>query len=216
MALIPFSTYHIPTIPGIQVHFWGLKENLDELEAMAPDSSALFQPPYVNFKSAKRKMEWLAVRVLLHQVFPQSVQIAYEESGRPYLVPAVSEFSISHTKGVVSIAFSDTPVGIDVEQKGNRPFLLRDHFLQTKEFDFASVDYPEQVALFMWSAKESVYKLVHLPGLELKSDICLQAMTVDASCMEFSAHVTGLSSSIRVHCYDMKEFVLTVATFSDH
>ena len=216
MSYLPFSHFHSSVPTDVQLYFWSLDETVTELSALLPDPSLLDLPPYVNFKSVKRQQEWLAVRVLLHQVCPDtSVHIKYEESGRPFLQPAIAEFSISHTKGMVSIALAQQSVGIDIEQCGERPYQLRDHFLQPDEFDFSSVSHPETAALFMWSAKESVYKLVDLPGTELKADIRLHSQGGDARYMEFTASVTNVTRSILVRCYQMDGFVLTIATYTD-
>ena len=216
MSYLPFSHFLIPQIPNVDIYFWKLDESAADLSAMLPDATLLAEPPYVNFKSEKRKQEWLASRVLLSRVYPQQpLKIEYEESGRPYLNPAVAEFSISHTKGMACIALSREAIGVDIEQISERAFHLRDHFLQEDEFDFESVDDPALVAVFLWSAKESVYKLVNLPGTELKADIRLKRQNGHGQYLEFSAGVNSVSRPILVRCYPLEGLVLTVATYSD-
>ena len=216
MSFIPFSHFHVTQISDVAVYFWKIDESAADLSMLLPDTSFLTAPPYANFKSEKRKQEWLATRVLLNKVYPQqSVKIEYQESGRPFLHPAVAEFSISHTKGMACVALSRKAIGIDIEQISERAFHLRNHFLQEDEFDFNSVADPALVAVFLWSAKESVYKLVNLPGTELKADIHLKWVNGHGRYLEFMAVVTSVSRSVLIRCYQMEGFVLTVATYAD-
>ena len=213
MAIFQTTVYESRPVEGVNVFLWQLTESLEALCAMLPDASILAAAPYVTFKSDKRKREWVAVRVLLRQVCGQPVSIFYKDNGKPYLKPSIAEFSVSHTKSVVGIALSQRRVGIDVEQIGPRPLLLKSQFVHCEEFDPMSVGFAELMATFMWSAKESVYKLLGIPGVELKADIHLFPIVVGEDYTCFSAKIAHYSQSVSVACYKYTEFVLTVATF---
>ena len=86
--------------------------------------------------------------------------------GKPYL-PGGPEFNISHSRGHVAVAFSDRPVGLDIE-------LVRPYLEKLPERIFS----PEELAWFrgrsctkadfftLWTLKESYYKFLGtgLPG----------------------------------------------------
>ena len=213
MSIVKSTVYESHPVSGVEIHFWKLTEALDDLCGMLTDKTVLSEAPYVTFKSDKRKREWVAVRVLLGQVCRQPVSICYKSNGKPFLEPRISEFSISHTKSVVAIALSECSVGIDVEQIGARPLSLRAQYLSNDDFDPASVEFAELMATFMWSAKESVYKLVGVPGVELKADIRMQVQHIGADFTIFYAEISRLHLKAMVNCYAYETFVLTVATF---
>lgn len=213
MSILKSSVYDLNPVEGVEIHLWQLTESLDELSGLLNNAMLLHAAPYVTFKSDKRKREWVAVRVLLEQVCGQPVSICYEGNGKPYLNPKIAEFSISHTKSAVAIALSRYPVGIDVEQIGPRPLLLKDQFLDVADFNPLAVDFAELMATFMWSAKESVYKLLGVSGIELKADIRLYAQKVGPDYSTFQAEISRLNLSAVVNCYSNETFVLTVATF---
>ena len=200
-----------PNFP-VSVHLWEIEETVDELVALLPDSSVLVQPPYVNFKSTSRQKEWLAVRALLAQAVNPSVSIIYNEHGRPFLSPRLSECSVSHTKGYAALALSSKEVGMDIEQISGRAYRLTDHFLQDEEMALVEMDNPETMAVLLWSAKESVYKLYDIEGLELKSDIRLTLETADQP-FRLLVNVTGTDRHAEVLGYVTDEYVLTIATF---
>ena len=55
------------------------------------------------FTAAHRRLEWLAVRVLLYTLSGEEKEIAYHPSGKPYLADDSASLSISHTKGYVAV-----------------------------------------------------------------------------------------------------------------
>lgn len=196
-----------------RLYFWQLTESVGALEALQPDAAQLLVQPYAGFRSDKRRREWLAVRALLAAAAGPSFRIAYENCGRPYLLPRVGEFSISHTDGLAAIALSDRPVGIDVEPYSGRAYRLRERFLADGEFDFSLVPSPERAATALWSAKESVYKLAGRRGTELKADIRLTLLEAAGDRLRWSAAVSGCPSPVSVEAFPVSGCVLTVAEF---
>ena len=74
------------------------------------------------FTAAHRRLEWLAVRVLLYTLSGEEKEIAYHPSGKPYLADDSASISISHTKGYVAVVLGlpGREVGVDIEQYGER------------------------------------------------------------------------------------------------
>lgn len=74
------------------------------------------------FTAAHRRLEWLAVRVLLYTLSGEEKEIAYHPSGKPYLADDSASLSISHTKGYVAVVLGlpGREVGVDIEQYGER------------------------------------------------------------------------------------------------
>ena len=214
MPVLHSTIYSLHPISGVNLHLWQLTESLEDLCALLRDGSLVLDEPYVSFKSEKRKKEWVAVRVLLGQVVQQPLSICYKSNGKPYLSPFMAEFSVSHTKDVVGIVMSDLPVGLDVEQKGPRPLKLISQFVHADDYQPVNVSFAELMAAYMWSAKESVYKLLGIPGIELLSDIRLVPRSVGEEYSEFVANIPRISQTALVRCYSYPTFVMTIATYA--
>lgn len=146
------------------------EELLSAYKRMMPDNLVECS----RFGAERRKCEWLSVRLLLGQVLGKPVSIGYRSSGRPFIPNG--ELSVSHTDKFVGIALSDYPVGLDIEARGERALNVMDYFLTVEERTLV-LDIPLEVrslwASYMWSAKESVYKLFGDLSLNIKEDIHL-------------------------------------------
>ena len=69
------------------------------------------------FTAAHRRLEWLAVRVLLYTLSGEEKEIAYHPSGKPYLADDSASLSISHTKGYVGVVGWMVPGGREIAIK---------------------------------------------------------------------------------------------------
>ena len=56
-------------------------------------------------KNESRRAEWLAVRLLVKELFGSECEVAYHPTGRPYLKHGTAHISISHTKGFAAVAY---------------------------------------------------------------------------------------------------------------
>lgn len=198
---------------GISLHLWQLTESVADLAAVLPESLTTL-PPFVHFKNDRRKREWLATRVLLQQIMGPTVRIDYAANGKPFLVPRNAEISISHTEGWVALATSLVPIGLDIEVIGDRAYKVRNYYLQDEEVAILPTTAADRLSTFLWSAKESVYKLVNRTGLELKSDIRLEVVLDEESDIVLNAMVKGEEVPIAVSGCIYQDFVLTIAYYT--
>ena len=96
---------------------------------------------------------------------PFEIDFDYNEHGKPFLKKyPKAHFNISHSGDYVVVAFSDCPVGIDIEKnKGNRLKVAKRFFTQEELDDlFAFAKEEEQINYFyqLWTLKESYMKAV--------------------------------------------------------
>ncbi len=140
------------------------------------------------FKLETRKQEFLAVRVLIHELLNINPEIKYLASGKPVLVNSNYNLSISHTKGYAAIVLSeDIKAGVDIEIPSDRILKVSSRFVSVKEDDFI----PEESRLYyytlLWSLKEAMYKIYdqkniifnrHLEAkaFVLKEDGCIEGI----------------------------------------
>lgn len=126
-----------------------------------------------SFKSEHRRLEWLATRALLHHVLGQEATLDYLPSGRPVLVDADEEVSITHSGPLVALAIAPAglEIGIDLESNLERAYRLMPRYLSDDE-QAALVHHPDDAAL-LWCAKEAIYKLCDIEGLRFLDDMHL-------------------------------------------
>lgn len=112
-----------------------MEEPLDVLLSLLPNTRKISSEKELpRFTSERRKMEWLSVRVLLYSMLQEDKEIVYSSEGKPFLSDHSFYISISHTKGYVAVALSSlNPVGIDIEQYGQRVHRVSDRYIRPDE-----------------------------------------------------------------------------------
>ena len=198
----------IPTSPlfegVIDFFFWEITETVEDL-------LALFAHPDYMRKGLKdfssnitRQKEWLATRLLLKEALGDDVTISYTVSGRPFLIGSTQHISISHTRKYVLLALAQEPFGVDIEVWGSRALRLQQKFLSPDEACLLHSKEADKIAVRLWSAKESCYKHLGIPGLSLKNNIFLTQH--DA---QIEAHITSINNAVPIYYQDFPYFVLT-------
>ena len=137
---------------------WKMEENLTELESMYEVKEAEM-PVYYAFRNDRRRKEWLTVRILLRTLLGREVEICYHPSGKPYLKDESFFISITHTIGFVGVRLARHPVALDMEYYSKRVLHLIPRFVSVDELQYINPDYDVEMALVMWSAKETLFKL---------------------------------------------------------
>jgi phosphopantetheinyl transferase len=121
------------------------------------------------FVLPKRKREFIATRMLKKELFPLS-EINYHATGAPYLDKG-PHISISHAPGIAGIAFCrDYPIGFDLEPIREKVHRIKDKFLHPTEKQFPFTNDTEEL-ITIWSAKESLYKLIGEEGVLFAEDL---------------------------------------------
>lgn len=169
------------------VAIWQITESEEELMAPLCDGEVLLEEARRRFKAPSRRLEWLSVRRLKHELGVTS-PIAYLPSGRPYLKDDAHHISISHTRGYAAVAISElNPIGLDIEQRTDKVCRVRDKFLSREEKTFPLLAKKNvEAMLVVWTIKEAMFKLMdntgidfaehfHVSPFELADEGCLQA-----------------------------------------
>ncbi len=140
---------------------WNITESLVELLELGTDFDVS------NFKTEKRKKEFIASRLLLNELEPNQ-QISYNSNGAPEIDNG-KFISISHSKNLVAIIISDKKVGLDIEKISNKPLKLSSKFMPTESCHSLS----EEKATLVWCCKEAIYKWHQKGNVDFKEDIKL-------------------------------------------
>lgn len=199
--------------PSCRWGVWKTDESLEELFAMLPCAEK-YREEVRRFAAAHRRLEWLAVRVLLYTLLGEEKEIAYCPSGKPYLADGSASLSISHTKGYVAVALGEPgqEVGIDIEQYGERVRKVARKFMREDEEASAFRGTDIWSLLLHWSAKEAVFKCLNASEVDFRRHMRMLPFVV---CEEgsFSAeeYRTAERRRFAIHYRLFPDFVLTLA-----
>jgi 4'-phosphopantetheinyl transferase EntD len=159
---------------------WKIEEQWEQLLALS-ECPALYHSFLDKCKSASRKAEWLAVRLLLRELAGSEITIAYHNNGSPYLPDSEYNISISHTKGYAAVILGrDHPVGIDIEHRSERVQRIRSRFLNEVECDWLN-DASTETLLICWSAKETAFKMAKQRTADFRRDIYIHPFELSSA-----------------------------------
>ena len=164
---MPMPNYAHHTFDEGGVAIWHITESADELYAQL--ATTRYDAQLIEKKNEARRAEWLAVRLLVKQLFGSECEVDYRPSGAPYLKGSDMHISISHTRGYAVVAYHRAqPIGVDVEHISSRVERIASRF--TSEEEAAYIDQHDEHERMMyhlinWSAKETLYKLFSTPAL---------------------------------------------------
>lgn len=174
---MPFAK-KIETEVGI-IGIWEITETADILS-----SEFSFSPAeYLEFnaiRAEKRKIEYLAARIILKQLLGKKLEIEYHDSGKPLLVNSELHISISHSANVVAVMVSNQKNGIDVELTNRnidrvaKRFLSQDEFLHIQQLENSQL-----AKIIYWGAKESIFKCSDYQGINFYKQIIIAPFPVE-------------------------------------
>lgn len=194
------------------VGVWKVEETIDQLKAMLPGCME-YEPGLLDCKSDKRKLEKLAVRVLLKNLCGEEKRIAYLSSGKPFLVDESFHVSFSHTYGYVAVAVHpQREIGVDIEQYGVRVRRLASRFV--REDEMVSVQNGDEIyaLLLHWSAKETMFKLMEESDVDFLEHLRISPFyPVESGEMIATEYRTEKRQTFRIAYQTHPDYVLTFA-----
>lgn len=115
-------------------------------------------------RSIRREAERNALMLLLREVLGEEVRLEHLPDGRPVL-PAFPDkyLSISHTEGLVMLALSDRPIGLDVERRSRSLERAVSRLVAPALYRLMASSDPSirtNIYGIAWTAMEALYKLV--------------------------------------------------------
>ncbi len=162
---------------GALLGVWEMNESHEELLSQFPERLRSEADRYLeHIRSERRCIEWLATRLMLFQLLGEEKIIHNREDGSPYLDDGCQRISISHTRDVAAMLLHEwAPVGIDVETRTERVSRIADKFIAPNEY----IDPKQKTVhqLLHWSAKESLFKLIGLQGIDFREHLQIAPFT---------------------------------------
>ena len=143
------------------IAIWEIKESLEELLQLGHTISV------PDFNTEKRNKEWLASRLLLKKINPNTA-ISYNKFGAPELNNG-SYISISHSKALVAIIISQQEVGMDIEEISDKALRVSLKFISKNNLTGLTAE----KATLIWCCKEAIYKWHQKGKIDFIKDITL-------------------------------------------
>ncbi|MBX2815430.1 MAG: 4'-phosphopantetheinyl transferase superfamily protein [Saprospiraceae bacterium] len=161
---------------SVQLAVWQITEEepyfLDRL-GLTPSSIAHLK--------GKRRLEWLASRMLLVDVLPDDLNstLLKDDFGKPYLQDhAHIQVSLSHTTGYAALAISAQPVGVDIQRPVDKITRIAHKFLNSTELAYHDPMTVEQLHVY-WGAKETLYKIYGRGRVEFRRHLALSPLDLE-------------------------------------
>lgn len=188
---------------------WRMDESLSDIEA-ALAGSDLWEQAMQNFTASHRRQEWLSVRLLLFHLLGEHKEICYHSSGSPFLADGSFHISISHTKGYVAVILGKQPVGIDIEQYGQRVHKVAHKYIREDEIAATYHEDDTWSLLLHWSAKEVMFKCLDVAEVDFRKHLQVIPFIPQEQGAFFSKEYrTELQRTFLIHYQLHPDFVLT-------
>ena len=192
---------------------WKITESPDELCRMLP-LGEYHRGQAARYASPKRRLEYLAVRMLVYALTGEELPISYRVSGRPFFAGCPLQLSISHTSGYAAVLFSEEyETGIDIEAFSDRIVRLKERLIGPEERAESVYD-----ILLHWSSKEAAFKILDQEGIDFRRNLTVSGLACAASRDHAEAdgdfrlayHLSGGETGVfPIHYETTSDFVLT-------
>lgn len=187
------------TVPNGLIGVWQLTETSVDLVPCFSDEE-LANPTFQEYKYEKRKVEWLATRVLIKELIGADFTISYFKTGKPKLNHAkYKHLSISHSRDFVAVfVHENMDVGLDIEDMTRNYNPIEKRYLSEEEL--IQVDKNPLMQCLYWCAKEAIFKLVADEGIEFRKQIHISPFDLELA-NQFSARFTAGNQEIAYQLY---------------
>lgn len=190
---------------GYDIGIWHIDETEEGLLFSYPQLQK-FASGCSGYKSKSRRLEYLAVRALLLDMYGIAEDVFHHNDGSPYLADG-RRISVSHTKGVATVIVSrDMNVAIDIEYCSDRVRRVVSHFLRPDE----NAETTEALQL-CWCAKETLYKLHKEDKLSFSEMRVVGMPDVFAMSGFFKIENLRRGSTTEIDYMISKDYILTYA-----
>ena len=176
------------------IYVWKITSLLDKLYSNK-SLSTIELDQVSDIKSEKRKIEFLATRIALKNLFDDKLELKHHESGRPFIKEA-KHISISHSNNFIAIAFGEDNIGIDIEKPQDKMLKLITRILSETEIKQFQQKPTLENACKMWSTKESVLKYIGNKNLNFKDDIIIDKDSVKYFDLNFKMYFETIEEMI--------------------
>ena len=209
---------HQMIAPEGELGLWQVKEPeewfLDRLD-LAPQEAAQFST-----LKGRRRVEWLAVRQLVHDMSGREERGAFikDEHGKPHLENSRWEISVSHSRNLAAAIAAPRSVGIDIQVIVEKIGRIAHRFMRPEELHCLSAGNRLEHMHVFWGAKEAIYKAYGRRQLDFSSHILVDPFDFDAEKGMAVGHISreGLRTDYRIHYEKWENYILVWVIEADN
>ncbi len=141
-----------------EIAVWQITETEEELMSLISVPNDEMEEISL-IRNQNQRMQKLAVRALLNEVFEEKMYLNHHDNGKPYLENCVTNISITHTdKYVAIITHDEDDLGIDIESLDRDFSAVEKKALSEDEIDDLDEDKRNEQLAIYWCAKEAIFK----------------------------------------------------------
>ena len=164
---------------------------------------------FLKKKVKQLKSQFLASRKLITLV-DSDLKVTYKED-----IPLLSDnrnISISHSENIATILISENKgIGIDVERINKKVHSIKSKFLNEKEIHYLSGYKETRNLTKAWTAKESIYKAVRMPGIIFSENILIEEFNNESKTGIGKFISTNQEKKFKLYFYDLDNYCLTIS-----
>jgi 4'-phosphopantetheinyl transferase len=157
----------------IRVYIWKIEESESWLSrdvVLTPHCQRRVE----GMQSELHRRGFLSIRHLMAEAGYRDADLYYDGNGKPHLTDG-THISITHSFEFTGIILSrEHEVGIDIEKQRDKILRIAHRFTPIREYhSVANEEALVRKLTIIWGAKESLYKVMGVPGVSFLDHICV-------------------------------------------
>ena len=163
-------------------------------------------------RSELHRRGFLSIRHLLAEAGYVDADLYYDEIGKPHLRDG-THISITHSFSFTGIVLSaGRQVGVDIERQRDKILRIAHRFTPVSEYrSMANEDALIRKLTMVWGAKESLYKIMGVPGLSFLNQIRVSEFDLEDGEARAHSHHQGKAASFEVYFHEFEGYTLAYA-----
>lgn len=154
-----------------EIAVWQITETEEQLMSLSSVPNDEMEEISI-IRNKNQRMQRLAVRALLNEVFEEKMYLNHHDNGKPYLENCVTNISITHTdKYVAIITHDEDDLGIDIESLDRDFSAVEKKVLSEDEIEDLEDDTRNEQLAIYWCAKEAIFKRMSQNSVDLAEQI---------------------------------------------
>lgn len=195
----------ITDVQATKVFIWKIEESYEWL-AEGIELTEHCQKRVDSMKSELHRRGFMSIRHLLAEAGYTDHDLYYDEYGKPHLTDD-KYISITHSFTFSGIIVSDKPIGIDIEKQREKILKIAHKFTPVEEYrTLANEEAVIRKLTIVWGGKESIYKLLNIPGLLFLHHINIKDFNFDDFATTAKVNYHGKNSSYQLHYIEFEGF----------
>lgn len=141
-----------------EVAVWQITETEEELKNLSSVPNDEMEEISL-IRNDSQRIQRLAVRALLNELFEEKVYLSHHDNGKPFLENCITNISITHTDRYVAVITHDEDdLGIDIESLDRDFSAVEKKALSEEEVEDLDEDRKNEQLAIYWCAKEAIFK----------------------------------------------------------